>query len=256
MGGHVSFHIRLSGGGAPVHGFLKLPHFSPASLGAIEGHESGDHWFLSGYVLEDFAGRFTAQVPAKPASVEVASAAGASNFEYLTHIADALNRKERLNLSPFEHISDSAPVTVLDEVGIGEREIELYEHWIQKHPDSVSYFYGAVDLADNHAHRSSSWKRAFRHVSAQSKEVGPPLILLRTARSPLAPSNTEVALFSWSPVWLSEEPLERFVALVQATVQASEETILSSWLGLEGSAFREREAEVNKALAACIRRVE
>ena len=47
--------------------------FQPIAVGAVEGHSSGDHWFLAGYALEDFLERYLERGIPRPASVAMAS---------------------------------------------------------------------------------------------------------------------------------------------------------------------------------------
>ncbi len=93
MGRYLSINVRLATKEFPEAAFRTLlthSHFRPVSLGGNEGHESGDHLFLSGYALEDFVNRLAARMPTKPSSIEIAGGSGSANKEYLKTVVDAL----------------------------------------------------------------------------------------------------------------------------------------------------------------------
>ncbi|MBW0001706.1 MAG: hypothetical protein JO015_21630 [Verrucomicrobia bacterium] len=256
MGSYFSFNLRLLPAEFPTTAFLglrSLPHFDPASLGAVEGHEQGDHWFLSGYALEDFVRRFIEQSPAKPASIELVPAGNRANAAYLESIANALHGGVSWDLSPFEQISESDRITFLDDVAIGETEIQKCLEWSQSYSAAVAYLYGAITLSTStQARPALPWKRAFRELIG-SKEIGPPFVLLRAGRAPLATSQMEVAVFSSSTVWFDNDNLSRLAAIVEAVITPLQGRIKRSWLTLEGGVFREREGELTTALLSLMR---
>jgi hypothetical protein len=254
MGGHFSFHMRLTGIATPttaLHGLLSLTHFSPASLGAIEGHENGDHWFLSGYALEDFAGRFIQSMPAKPASVELVPSLDSANSKYLRNVSEAVvNRRDLPALSSFEEVNESAAITFLDNIKITENEIDRYAQWTRVYPGAVGYIYGAIDLSSSESRSTRPWRRAFREIIESPMKVGSPFLLLRVGRAPVVESQLEVALFSWSALLLEQGSLDRLVAILDAIFEPCRERLASSWLTLEGSAFKGRESSLANALSA------
>lgn len=259
MGSYLSINLRLSTAEFPTTALLELrslPHFDPASLGAVEGHEQGDHWFLSGYALEDFARRFIEKSPAIPASIDLVPGGDGANAAYLEGIANALHGRaswDLWGLSPFEQISESARITFLDDVAIGETEVRKCLEWAQHRPAAVVYLYGAIALSTSaQARPAPPWKRAFRELIGL-KEIGPPFVLLRAGRAPLAKSQMEVGVFSWSTLWFDNDNLSRLVAMVEAVVKALQGRIKRAWLTVEGGVFREREDELTTAFSSCMR---
>ncbi len=260
MGRYLAVNIRLDSQDFPagmVAALEKDPYFRLATIGGIEGHASGDHWFLSGYALEDFVLRFAARAPAKPASVEKIVARDGSNEKYLASVDEALRSRTSCSLlSPFEELNAAAQVTVLADCTLGEAEIHGAQRWFMDHVDAVLYFYGAFSLEAKPDRREQAcWERAFRTAGTEPDQIGPPFVLIRAAKNPITDGHIDVSLSSWSTVWLkgadrlngavgsreAEENLRRLASLLDAVLQAEDRRVVSSDLRLEGKLFLAQE---------------
>jgi len=242
MGRDLAFKVRLSSTDFPsaLTGVLSNPYFHPASLGAIEAHERGDHWFLAGYAIEDFVRRFAPRAPSKPAAVEVAIANNGTNADYLRRIAGILEAGQMpTELSPFERVDERAGITVLEECGIGEQEIKRCKQWFSRYPDAVVYLYGTVNLRPPPGSATAEpWRRAFRELVEFPRAIGPVLLLLRAAREPLAKSQMEVTVTTWSDIWIVDcDNLDRLVSLADAVVEAEVGRVVDCSLTVEGPRF-------------------
>jgi hypothetical protein len=256
MGRFLSFNIRLSTTDNPVSvlALRSHPHFNPVSLGGIEGHEGGDHWFLSGYALEDFVRRFPPRVSSRPA-VDLATGSDAANAPYLQRVAETLKSKQMLpELSPLERVNEAAKMTFLDECGIGEEEIEKCTRWLLRHPNAVLYLYGTVSLTmPPRSNQAVPWRRAFREVVESPRVIGPPFVVIRVGRVPLSESQRELTVITWSTVWLDNHgDLSRLVSLAEAVVSSEEGHIVSSSLTVEGGPFVTREMELRAAFSSAV----
>ena len=254
MSSYLSLNIRLGTDRLPQAMCAVIASqscFRLASIGGIEGHESGDNWFLCGYALEDFIRRFHRPLGANPASIETVPAPDGSNREYLSQAAAEIRTGMAVTvLSPFEKSSVELSATFLDEHEIGPTEIARCGDWVQTFTSAILYFYGAVHLAP----RSSKvpgvvWQRAFREISA-SGEIDAPFVLVRVGTAPLATGSVDVLFRTQSRVWVDVDAnLRNFVAIVASVVKAAGELFIAASLDLDGHPFLGDERRLRSAFA-------
>ena len=252
MGRHLSINIRLLTGRFPealCSALVSQGYFRLTSLGGIEGHDRGDHWFLCGYALEDLLDRFMTRATPKPASVETLVAADGSNRAYLEETSSRLqNLRANVSLSPFEKSLVNVHATFLDDWQIGSAEIAHCREWFRKYPEAILYFYGVMKLsAPSPKVASAPWHRAFREMTT-SGQIGAPFLLVRAGVAPLAKGNFDITLRTESTLWLEgEENLARLVAVAETVLQRLEGHIASASLDLDGSPFLREESRLRAA---------
>jgi len=265
MGRYLAVRVRLAQPEFPmalIEALSSSTYFRPASLAGIEGHESGDHWFLSGYALEDFISRFAPRAPATPASIQEVAAPEGTNASYLALVAHRLRSGQpQLPSSPFERVSAQGGATFLEDWRIDGVEARAEAQWFKTHSDGSFYLYGsfALDVIPD-VRQSARWDLAFREVADSPDRIGPPYVLISGGRDPLTKTNTHVTLTTWSRVWLrtgeafgvgpaqASENLRRLATLVEIIQGAERNRLVSSSLHIEGQPFVAHEAEIRAVI--------
>jgi len=252
---HLSVNIRVAYTAFPewlCTALIKSNYFQLATIGGIDGHETGDHWFLSGYALEDFVDRFLARAHSPPVSTEVASGFNGNNDSYLREIATRVSQQRAGELlSPFETASVNLGLTFLNDHRLGSEEITHCRTWFAAHSNAILYFYGAIDLSGvSPKPAGSPGTSAFRELNLKG-EPGEPFLLVRAGRAPLANDSFDVTLRAQSTLWLEDHlrhvlPLTAFAGdVVQAT--ADRRTTVS--LEMEGRPFLRQEEQLRLLFA-------
>jgi hypothetical protein len=262
MGHYVAARFRFEGAGQFPQVLRPLfagGFFTPAALGAIDFQSAGDHWFLAGYALEDFAGRFLGRRPRPPASVVLAASGDAEAQEYQRAMARQVRERSSPegSLSPFESDDRELGVSFLAPVALAPAVLDELAAWRPESPQRQAYLYGSVDVAVAQP-EELPFSHCFRHVvrsTSVARAVGSPLVLVQAEAPPRSPDTTEVLLSSSSPVLLRETQalggrvdaasadrnLAGLAGLARA-LAAGGAKLLSAELTLEGGTFeRERE---------------
>ncbi len=267
MGRYLVVEVQLDQPVFPqsaLDALLSFQHFHPAVLAGIDGHETGDDWFLSGYALEEVVTRFASRASRAPASIQQAVADDRAYRGYLEQMAESLrSRKLPATLSPFEQASDIAPLTFLQDRKIGASEIREAALWSAQHPGAVFQLYGAFSLeVEPEVRDSAPWDRAFRELDDADSHAGQPFVAIRFGRDPLAKNRMDLTLMSWSTVWLTDgealnglvgateaaENRRRLGMLVETILQAEEHRLVSASLRLDGKQFLAHERELREAI--------
>ncbi|HVV50848.1 MAG TPA: hypothetical protein VHO06_14375 [Polyangia bacterium] len=227
------------------------------SIGGLEGHENGDHWFLAGYALEDFLKHFVARPDAKAGSIETAVASDGSNYKYLEAMSILArdSRQPTSLLSPFEVIQTGAPVTTV-EARLGSEELARAHTWCSRHPKAVLYAYAGLDLeveasspSSNRASEPLLSNGAFQELFNDGRETN--LFFAAHANFPhLAPPGTlEISLRAQSEQWLEGDNMKRLVDLAEAVLHAADGLAPTASLNVKGSSFRQEEARIRATFA-------
>jgi hypothetical protein len=183
MGSYLSLSIPLANESSLGEALVPVfggSFFQPVAVGGIEGHSSGDHWFLAGYALEEFLEYWlTGGIP-PPASIALSTSQDAELNVYQQQCADALKRTVPLGRlrSPFEQVDPRTGVTVLEPKHLSEEVLVPLTRWTARFHQAAVYVYGAIALAIQKP-VESTWARAFQEViSAEEGEQPWPLPFL------------------------------------------------------------------------------
>jgi hypothetical protein len=261
MGHYVAVRFHFEGAGhfpevlRPLFagGFL-----TPVALGGIDFQDSGDHWLLAGYALEDFAARFLGRRERPPVSVALSAASGADAQEYQLAIARQVQKRSSPEgFSPFESDDRELCLSFLAPVALPPAVLEEVATWRAQSPQRHAYLYGSVNVAVAQPDELP-FSHSFRHLvppESASKSVGSPLVLVQASAPPRAPDTTEVLLSCSSPVLLrgtqalggrvdadsADRNLAGFAGLAKA-LAAGGAKVRSAELSLDGGTFlRERD---------------
>jgi hypothetical protein len=272
MGRYLAVEVQLDQPVFPesaLEALLSFPYFHPGVLAGIDGHETGDDWFLSGYALEEVVTRFASRATRAPAAIHQAAADDGANRNYLEQMTESLRSgslrsgKPPATLSPFEQKSTIAPLTYLQDRKIGATEIREAALWSAQHPGAVFQLYGAFSLEVKPETRDSApWDRAFRELDNEDSHAGQPFVAIRFGRDPLTKILMDLSLMSWSTVWLTDgealnglvgateaaENRRRLGMLVETILQAEEHRLVSASLRVDGRQFLAHERELREAI--------
>lgn len=270
MGNYLSLNLRFNNVLPTVtliEAIFDNSFFSPIAVGGIEAHNHGDHWFLSGYALEDFVSRFIERGTPKPASIHLAASPTASEKRYLTMIAGELSQRNSLSqqLSPFETEDSVTGITFTDLVALDLSVLQDLGQWISLFPNGVLYIYGSIQLSIQDS-RKFPWHRAFRLLFSREEGLRSsraPLMLVRVGKSVFTPDTIEVSLFSESDIWLEQTQalggrvgqqeaavnLRRFATLAQLIAQAGDRNFIGAKLQIDGQSFQREYERIETAFA-------
>ena len=267
MARHFSIHIRLSRAEFPDVLLTALGSpgtWRPVSLDGVEQGHDGDHWFLSGYAVEDFLERFVVRTMSAPASVEVVPAGDGCNRAYLDAAAARVRKaaadsgrdlaarvrdaRAAAVLSPFETPSAPSLLTLFGDRQLGSAEISRCGDWFARHPRAGLYAYGAVDLVLAPPVVTPGPVSVFQELT-ESGQPGEPVLLVRAGAAPLAEGIMEITLRAQSTHWLEETNLQRFAALSASVLRAGAQQVVSASLEVAGGPFLREEPRIQAALA-------
>ena len=270
MASYLSLFLQFAGeslAAKKLEPLFASTFFEPIAIGAVEAHEDGDNWFLAGYALEDFVGRFLGRGVPKPASITLAAQHDSAQRDYLHTIAEHLSRASPLSAqcSPFERQDPIAGVTFVAPAHLDLSVLSDLEQWLGRFPKGVLYLYGAVHVAVQKPHELP-WQRAFRFLYPPEyglQAIGAPFLAMRFAASAFLTPVIEVSLRSEALIWLAEahalngrvgkreadENLANLAAFVRLLAHTEPAAQRSVELHLEGSIFHRESARVQRALA-------
>lgn len=238
--------------------------FQPVAVGAIEAHSSGDHWFLTGYALEDFLGRLLARGISRPASVTLARSQDAELEAYQGQCADSLKQTVPLSrlCSPFEQVDSQLGVTVLEPKHLTEEVLDPVTRWSDRFQRAIFQVYGTVALALQKP-VESTWNSAFRVVESPQVSGSTRAVPFLTLRIDAAASSEEwwISLASREPVWQrqgqalggrvtaddADANLRELASFARLLIQGSPGGRLPAELHLEGSIFFREDARIRAA---------
>jgi hypothetical protein len=182
-------------------------YFTPAALAGVEGHASGDHFFLAGYALEQFLAVMVTPDTPSPASVEIPGVIEPAQAEYLRQVVQSVRIRDAgpRRLSPFEELLPELAATRLTCPPLPTSVSEALLEWLKQHPAARCSVYGSIRVAVRAGFETRPLSLFRASNSPEQTETSlVPLLTLRMGRSPLGAGSSDVALQTSASIWLEQ----------------------------------------------------